>query len=119
MLTDNGITALQEQIATSYAMGESLTSISKKTGVSRSTMYEWFKSDRAFVAYYKTLLTEVRQEVRGAISAMAAEATDTLRDLMRNGNENAQLKAATYIIDRLTDDDKRVSKNKQDGGKKG
>lgn len=115
--TEHGITVQQEHIAAAYAMGKSITAIAQECKVARSTIYEWFKSDYKFVAYYKTLLAEVRQETRGAISSMAAEATATLRLLMNKGSEQARLKAATYIIDKLSDDDKRVAKSKADGKK--
>ena len=41
--------------------------------------------------------------------------------LMNGGGEQARLKAAPYVIDRLNDDDKRVAKAKtaNDGSKKG
>ena len=120
MRTEHGITVLQEKVAAAYAMGKSITDIAREHKIARSTIYEWFKSDRRFVAYYKSLLAEVRQETRGAISSMAAEAAATLRLLMSRGSEQARLKAATYIIDKLSDDDKRVAKSKaaQDGSKR-
>ena len=119
ILTENGITPLQEMVASRLALGHSITDVAKDTkNLARSTIYAWLR-DRKFVAYYKSLLAEVRQEVRGSLSAMAGEATRTLQELMANGGEQAKLKAATYIIDRLSDDEKRVSKSKNDGCKKG
>lgn len=113
LLTEHGITTKQEVIAAALARGENVARIAANYDVARSTIYAWLNKDAAFVRYYKTLLAEVRQELRGAISAMAEEATTTLQDLMRSGKEETQLKAATYIIDRLSDDEKRISKAHQ------
>lgn len=113
--TEHGISLLQERVAAEYAAGVSITRIATKYEIARSTIYGWFKNDRKFVAYYKALLAEVRQELRGSLSAMAADATSTLRELMDGGNEQTRLKAATYVIDKLSDDDKRVAKSKLAG----
>lgn len=117
---DSGLTILQEVVAAEMCTGASITAIAKKHKITRETIYDWLR-DRRFDAYRKALLAEVRQEVRGALSSMAAEATSTLRMLMNGGGEQARLKAATYVIDRLNDDDKRVAKAKtaNDGSKKG
>lgn len=117
-LTEHGITVKQERVAEGYALGKSITELAAAHDVARSTIYAWLKGDRAFVAYYKSLLMEVRQEVRGAISSMAAEAVSTLKELMAEGGEQAKLKAATYVLDKLTDDEKRIAKAKEYGGKK-
>lgn len=121
MRTEHGITVQQERVAADYAAGNSITDIAAKYNIARSTIYGWFKSDRRFVAFYKSLLAEVRQEVRGSLSSMAADATGTLRDLMANGKPEVALKAAMYVIDKLSDDDKRVAKSKavNNGGAKG
>ena len=118
LLTEHGITTKQEVVAAALARGESVARIAANYDVARSTIYTWLSKDAAFVRYYKTLLAEVRQELRGAISAMAEEATATLKDLMNKGKEESQLKAAMYIIDRLSDDEKRISKALHNDGKK-
>ena len=118
LITEHGITVQQELVAAELARGVSVTDVAARQGISRSTVYAWLGKDAAFVRYYKSLLAEVRQELRGAISAMATEATDTLKVLMQSGKEESQLKAAIYIIDRLTDDEKRISKTLRDDGKK-
>ena len=107
-----GLTSKQEEAAAHLAVGKGVTETARLVGVDRNTIYAWLQLP-AFVSHYKKQLRDVRREIRGKLSAMAEEATQTLEDLMRNGGEQAQLKAATYILDRLSDDEKTVKKAKQ------
>ena len=113
--TDAGLTPVQEEAAALLAVGRSVTEVARTLKIDRKTVYNWLRLS-TFTLYYKKQLRDVRREVRGRLSAMAQEATDTLESLMRDGGEQAQLKAATYILDRIADDEKTIKKAKQKKG---
>lgn len=109
---DEGLTPKQEEAAALLAIGTSIAEVGRKVGVNRNTVYEWLRTP-AFATYFKKQLRDVRREIRGKLSAMAEEATETLKTLMDEGGEQSRLKAATYILDRLAEDEKIVKKAKQ------
>ena len=110
--SDTGLTEKQESAAAYLAIGKGVTEVGRLVGVNRNTVYEWLRLP-AFVSHYKKQLRDVRREIRGKLSAMAEDATSTLEELMREGGEQAKLKAATYILDRIAEDEKIIKKAKQ------
>lgn len=109
LLCESGLPIEQEKGATLLAMGVSVAEVGRELNLDRRTIYSWLKSPR-FCAYYKGLLRDVRREIRGQLSNMAACAAKTLQELLDGGGEQARLKAATYILDRLADDEKLIKK---------
>lgn len=107
-----GLTTKQEDAAAYLAVGKGVAETARLVDVNRNTIYEWLKLP-AFAAHYKKQLRDVRREIRGKLSAMAEDATSTLEELMREGGEQAKLKAATYILDRIAEDEKIIKKAKQ------
>lgn len=107
-----GLTTKQEDAAAYLAVGKGVAETARLVDVNRNTIYEWLKLP-AFASQYKKQLRDVRREIRGKLSAMAEDATSTLEELMREGGEQAKLKAATYILDRIAEDEKIIKKAKQ------
>lgn len=110
--TDSGLKPKQEEAAALLAVGTSLADVARQVKVNRNTIYEWLRLPE-FAAFYKRQLRDVRREIQGKLSAMAEEATNTLETLMRDGGEQSKLKAATYILDRIAENEKLVKKTKQ------
>lgn len=110
--TDSGLKPKQEEAAALLAVGTSIADVARQVKVNRNTIYEWLRLPE-FAAFYKRQLRDVRREIQGKLSAMAEEATNTLETLMRDGGEQSKLKAATYILDRIAENEKLVKKTKQ------
>lgn len=108
---DSGLTVVQEQVAVSLAMGLTIADISKKHSVPSSTIYEW-RQQEAFAAHYKRLQREVVREIRGRLSQMADSAIKSVEEIMEGGGEQARLKAACYILDFMTGDQREARKLK-------
>ena len=109
--SETGLTEKQESAAAYLAIGKGVAEVGRLVGVNRNTVYAWLQLP-SFVAHYKKQLRDVRREIRGKLSSLAEEATTTLESLMRDGGEQSKLKAATYILDRLADDEKTIKKAK-------
>lgn len=109
---ESGLSVAQENAASLLAVGNSITEVARQLDVERETIYRWLKQP-AFCRYYKKQLKDVRREIRGRLSAMAEEASATLKELMTEGGEQARLKAAVYVLDRLAEDERTVKKSKQ------
>ena len=109
--SETGLTEKQESAAAYLAIGKGVAEVGRLVGVNRNTVYAWLQLP-AFVALYKKQLRDVRREIRGKLSSLAEEATTTLESLMRDGGEQSKLKAATYILDRIADDEKTIKKAK-------
>ena len=108
---ETGLTEKQESAAAYLAIGKGVAEVGRLVGVNRNTVYAWLQLP-AFVAHYKKQLRDVRREIRGKLSSLAEEATTTLESLMRDGGDQSKLKAATYILDRIADDEKTIKKAK-------
>lgn len=108
---ETGLTQRQENAAALLAVGTTIAETARQVGVERNTVYRWLRQP-AFCAHYKQQLKDVRREIRGRLSAMAEEAAGTLEILMRDGGEQSRLKAATYVLDRLSEDEKIIKKAK-------
>ena len=100
---DSGLTVLQESVAVALATGVSVAEISRTVGVPSSTIYMWRKQAR-FAAYFKRLQREVVREIRGQLAQMSSLALGTIKDTIEGGGEQARLKAACYVLDYMTGD---------------
>lgn len=118
-LEDSGLTVLQERAAVAIAAGKRISDIVNELGVPSRTLYDWLKVPE-FIHHYKRLQKDVVLEIRGQLSGLADKAIKTLELLIDGGGEQARLKAACYILDHLTSEQREALKariKKQRNGK--
>lgn len=118
-LEDSGLTVLQERAAVAIAAGKRISDIVNELGVPSRTLYDWLKIPE-FISHYKRLQKDVVLEIRGQLSTLADKAIGTLKMLMESGGEQSRLKAACYILDHLTNEQREALKariKKQRNGK--
>ena len=118
-LEDSGLTVLQERAAVAIAAGKRISDIVNELGVPSRTLYDWLKIPE-FIIHYKRLQKDVVLEIRGQLSTLADKAIGTLKMLMESGGEQSRLKAACYILDHLTNEQREALKariKKQRNGK--
>lgn len=102
-IEDSGLTVTQERVAMGLAMGKPVAEISREVEVPSSTIYMW-RQQVAFSTYYKRLQREVVREIRGQVSELKDLALQTLREMIKGGGEPSRLKAACYVLDYMTGD---------------
>lgn len=100
---DSGLTVTQERVAMGLAMGKPVAEISREVEVPSSTIYMW-RQQAAFSTYYKRLQREVVREIRGQLAELRDTALDTLKEMLDGAGEQTRLKAACYILDYMTGD---------------
>ena len=110
-IEDSGLTVTQERVAVALAAGMSVSEISRQTDVPPSTIYKWRKQ-AGFATYYKRLQREVVREIRGQLSQMSELALSTIKEMIEGGGEQARLKAACYVLDYMTGDQRESKKMK-------
>lgn len=106
---DSGLTVTQERVAMGLAMGKPIAEISREVNVPSSTIYLW-RQQAAFSTYYKRLQREVVREIRGQLAELRDAALDTLKKMLNDGGEQTKLKAACYILDYMTGDQRENKK---------
>lgn len=102
-IEDSGLTVTQERVAMGLAMGKPVAEISREVEVPTSTIYMW-RQQAAFSTYYKRLQREVVREIRGQLAELRDTALDTLKEMLDGAGEQTRLKAACYILDYMTGD---------------
>ncbi len=102
-IEDSGLTVTQERVAMGLAMGKPVAEISREVEVPSSTIYMW-RQQAAFSTYYKRLQREVVREIRGQLAELRDTALDTLKEMLDGAGEQTRLKAACYILDYMTGD---------------
>lgn len=102
-IEDSGLTVTQERVAMGLAMGKPVAEISREVEVPSSTIYMW-RQQAAFSTYYKRLQREVVREIRGQLAELRDTALDALKEMLNGGGEQTRLKAACYILDYMTGD---------------
>lgn len=102
-IEDSGLTVTQERVAMGLAMGKPVAEISREVEVPSSTIYMW-RQQAAFSTYYKRLQREVVREIRGQLAELRDTALDTLKEMLGGAGEQTRLKAACYILDYMTGD---------------
>ena len=102
-IEDSGLTVTQERVAMGLAMGKPVAEISREGEVPSSTIYMW-RQQAAFSTYYKRLQREVVREIRGQLAELRDTALDTLKEMLDGAGEQTRLKAACYILDYMTGD---------------
>lgn len=108
-IADSGLTVIQEQVAVDLALGETLESISKKYDIARSIIYKWRQTPE-FAAHLKRLQREVVRQIRGRLSQMSDRAITRIEEIMEGGGEQAALKAACYVLDSMTGEQREAKK---------
>lgn len=63
-----------------------------------------WRQQAAFSTYYKRLQREVVREIRGQLAELRDTALDTLKAMLNDAGEQTRLKAACYILDYMTGD---------------
>lgn len=102
-IEDSGLTVTQERVAMGLAMGKPVAEISREVEVPTSTIYMW-RQQAAFSTYYKRLQREVVREIRGQLAELRDTALETLKETLDGAGEQTRLKAACYILDYMTGD---------------
>lgn len=102
-IEDSGLTVTQERVAMGLAMGKPVAEISREVEVPTSTIYMW-RQQAAFSTYYKRLQREVVREIRGQLAELRDTALETLKEMLDGAGEQTRLKAACYILDYMTGD---------------
>lgn len=108
-IEDSGLTVTQERVAMGLAMGKPVAEISREVDVPSSTIYLW-RQQAAFSTYYKRLQREVVREIRGQLAELRDTALDALKEMLNGGGEQTRLKAACYILDYMTGDQRENKK---------
>lgn len=76
------------------ALGATFAAAAEAAGVDRTTVYRWRRDDAAFVAGLNRALRDRADAMRAELEGLAAEAVETIRQLMRSGSEGVRLRAA-------------------------
>lgn len=108
-IEDSGLTVTQERVAMGLAMGKPVAEISREVEVPSSTIYMW-RQQAAFSTYYKRLQREVVREIRGQLAELRDTALDTLKEMLDGAGEQTRLKAACYVLDYMTGDQRESKK---------
>src|SRR5271169_985666 len=74
--------ARREVVLQTLATGASMTETSRRTGVSRVTLYRWLKEDPEFRAAYNEWENSVQQNGRKRLIALADKAIDSISDAL-------------------------------------
>ena len=110
-IEDSGLTIAQERVAVLLATGMNVSEISRQVGVPTSTIYLWRKQ-AGFASYYKRLQREVVRQIRGQLSEMSSLALRTIKEMIEGGGEQSRLKAACYVLDYMTGEQRENKKLK-------
>ncbi len=91
----------QVEVAAALAMGGSIVSIARRTGVHRSTIHNWLK-DAAFSAALADLRQQHAAQLDGQLKQIANQAIDTIRQILADSKVAAsvRLRAALAVLDR-------------------
>lgn len=96
----SGLTPIQEQAAIMLASGTTISEVSTKLNVNRSTIYIWLDKV-TFQCYYNMQIQDIQNTIRNGIFSLYETAINSLRDCLESTNQPIRLKAAQYIIDKI------------------
>lgn len=96
----SGLTPIQEQAAIMLASGNTISEVSTKLNVNRSTLYFWLEKV-TFQCYYNMQIQEIQNTIKNEIFSLYETAFNSLRECLTSMNEGTKLKAAQYIIDKI------------------
>jgi hypothetical protein len=100
--TDSKLSAKQISVIDSLIAGSSVTDAAKATGIDRSTVHRWFKSDAQFVAEHNQIRVELVQAQREKLRSLSDKALETVETLLDDSQASGslRLRAALAILDR-------------------
>lgn len=97
-----GLTPQQGQAAVLLASGIAVQDVADHLGVHRTTLWHWRKLE-TFQAFMNAFLDEAKQNAVDGLMALQANAIATVSRVMTEGSDSAALKAACYVIERVSD----------------
>lgn len=100
ILSESGLTPIQEQVATLLASGESISSIAEKLNLNRGTIYQW-QQKIAFQCYFNLQRQEAKNTLRDGLFSLYNKALEAIKTCLTSENEAIKLKTATYIIQKI------------------
>lgn len=100
--TESGLTPLQEQAAILLASGETITAISEKLDINRSTIYEW-QGILTFQCFYNKQCEIIRERIKAGLFGLQDEAFNAIKDILKGDNQAIKLKAATWLLDKASE----------------
>lgn len=100
ILTESGLTPLQEQAATLLASGKNISEVAEELSLNRGTIYQW-QQKIAFKCYFNLQRKEAKDTLRSGLFSLYNEALEVVKDCLKSGNEAIKLKTATYIIQKI------------------
>ena len=101
---ETGLTPQQEQAAIMLATGETITAVAAKLSLNRCTLYEWQKL-LPFQCFLNKQAADYRDNLKNGLYALASDALQTIRDCLHSANEGNRLKAAMWLVERVSDAD--------------
>lgn len=99
---ETGLTPQQEQAAMMLATGETITAVAAKLNLNRCTLYEWQKL-LPFQCFLNKQAADYRDNLKNGLYALASDALQTIRDSLHSTNEANRLKAAMWLVERVSD----------------
>ena len=98
---ETGLTSLQERCALLLASGTRITEIAAELPVCKTTIYKWLRSD-LFKCYLNLMKQDLQNGISGRVLGLEEKALEALGASLVSANEQVRLKAATWVIDKLT-----------------
>lgn len=98
---ESGLTPLQEQAAILLASGETITAISEKLDINRSTIYEW-QGILTFQCFYNKQCEIIRERIKAGVFGIQDDAFNAIKDILKGDNQAIKLKAAIWLIERAS-----------------
>ncbi|MFO7830171.1 MAG: phBC6A51 family helix-turn-helix protein [Bacteroidales bacterium] len=102
MQQKEGLIEKQIQAVEMLIAGKNQNEIAQELEIDRTTLYNWRKK-LPFQAYYNKLLNEIKENTKESVLSLHETAIQKVKDVLENGNANAKLKAAFYIIDKVNE----------------
>ena len=96
-----GLTAQQEKCAVMLAAGMKVTDVAEAAGISRNTIYRWL-TNIPFTCFLNLTRKEIKNQVEGSIIDLQGKALDSLKASLDSQNESVKLRAATWIVERIS-----------------
>ena len=101
---ETGLTPIQEQAAILLASGESITSVSEKLNLNRSTIYQW-QQKVTFRCFFNFQKQEIKNNLLNGLFGLYKEALESVKMCLTSDNEATRLKTAMWIIGKIEDSD--------------
>lgn len=96
-----GLTPIQEQAAILLASGESITAVSERLNINRSTLYTW-REFVAFKCFFNQQRADYRDTLVNGLFGIVDEALEAIRGCLKSDNDSTRLKAAMWVAEKLS-----------------